>query len=91
MESDNGEPKSEYRWRLDYGSLDDNQETYTVSFAFLGPTTYHLVIIKQLPNGNELTLQDIDYVNEDGTDYYFEGLEVQKASKQKAKRGRADS
>jgi hypothetical protein len=81
LASDSGKPKNEYRWTLRYEALDtpsNDEETYTVSIGFLGECEYQLVVEKQVPGGAATTIQDIEYSNPSGTDYYFETLLVQK-------------
>ena len=79
--SDGGKPKNQYRWTLRYEMLDTasgEEDAFTVSLGFLGQCQYRLVVEKQVPGGASTTVQDIEYSNPSGTDYYPEALVVQK-------------
>jgi hypothetical protein len=78
IESDGGVPQDEYDWELRYEELDQAREPYTVTMGFVGPSHYHLLVNKRSPQGTTTPLQDIEYSLDDGTDYEYEPLIVEK-------------
>lgn len=79
LTSSAGAPKDIYEWTLAYADLDvAGLDVYTVSMAFLGQCKYRLLVTLVKAANSTSVLQDITYVNDSGTDYFPEALDVTK-------------